>query len=135
MTWRATLLLLLFAIFGCSSSAPTGGGQEPTGEAILHEVGAMLQSYSGEAHRGPKKAADLSKFENSFPLGYRAVQSGDVVVVWGAPIAGEGDAKNAPADVVAYEKKVPNEGGWVLLQNGNVKQMSGSEFAAAPKAK
>jgi hypothetical protein len=30
---------------------------------------------------------------------------------------------------------VPAEGGWVLLQNGTVKEMTAAEFAAAPKAK
>jgi hypothetical protein len=37
--------------------------------------------------------------------------------------------------VVAYEKKVPTEGGHVLLQDGTVKQMTAAEFQSAPKAK
>jgi len=129
------MLLIIVFLTGCSSSIQSGSGQGPTGEAALHEVGAMVQTFSGETHHGPKKTSDLAKFENSFPLGYRAVQTGDVVLVWGATVAGEGEAKTAPVDVVAYEKKTPSEGGWVLLQNGNVKQMSAADFAAAPKAK
>ena len=94
-----------------------------------------MRAYSGQTGQGPKKAADFSKYEAGYPLGYAAVQSGEVVVVWGAKIAGEGETGSAPANVVAYEKKVPAEGGLVLLQNGQVKQMTAAEFAAAPKAK
>ena len=81
------------------------------------------------------RSTDFAKYEAGYPLGYAAVQSGEVVVVWGAKIAGEGDAGSAPANVVAYEKKTPAEGGLVLLQNGTVKEMTASEFASAPKAK
>lgn len=38
-------------------------------------------------------------------------------------------------DVVAYEKNTPTAGGYVLLTSGEVKKMTTSEFAAAPKAK
>ena len=40
------------------------------------------------------------------------------------------------ADVVlAHEKKVPESGGYVLMQDGTVKEMSASEFGSAKKAK
>jgi hypothetical protein len=131
MTRLATLALLA-AFAGCSSpGSDAGNGQVPDNEAILHEVGGLLRT-AGD--RAPKKAADLARSEAGFPLGYRAVQSGEVVVVWGARMAGEGDS-GASSDVIAYEKQVPAEGGWVLLQNGTVKQMTAAEFATAPKAK
>jgi hypothetical protein len=43
----------------------------------------MIQMYSGEAGKGPREAADLTKYEPGYPLGYQAVLSGEVVVVWG----------------------------------------------------
>ena len=49
-------------------------------------------------------------------------------------MAGEGEGDRAPKGVVAYEKKVPDEGGYVLLQNGNVVKMTVAEFKSAPKA-
>jgi hypothetical protein len=128
------VLLLSAAVVGCSSSTQ-GVGADPGKEPVLHEVGGLIRLYSGETGRGPAKVTDLAKYEQGYPLGYAAVQSGEVVVLWGAKVAGEGDAASAPADVVAYEKKVPTEGGWVLLQNGTVKQMKADEFASAPKAK
>jgi hypothetical protein len=75
--------------------------------------------------------------EPQFPRGYQAVKSGEVVVLWGAKMPGEGEvnAGTAPDAVIAYEKKTASEGGYVLLQNGTVKEMSADQFKAAPKAK
>ncbi|MBN9122578.1 MAG: hypothetical protein J0I06_26095 [Planctomycetes bacterium] len=128
-------ILFTLALVGCSSKSNKQDGEGPGKESVLQEVAGLIRSYSGETGRGPKKTTDLAKYETGYPLGYAAVQSGDVVVVWGAKIAGEGDASSAPADVIAYEKKVPTEGGLVLLQNATVKQMTAAEFAAAPRAK
>lgn len=102
---------------------------------MLHEVGGLIRSYSGEAGTGPKRVTDLAKFEHGYPLGYAAVRSGEVTVIWGATVAGEGEADAAPAHVVAYESSTPTSGGWVLLQNGRAKEMSADEFRAAPRAK
>lgn len=134
MTRSMTMFVFLLAATGCSSS-DKGGSGTPGNDAVLHEVGGMIQIFSGENNRGPKKAADLAKYENGYPLGYKAVQKGDVVVIWGVKMAGEGDLKDAPPHVLAYEKTAPDAGGMVLLLNGTVKQMSSAEFAAAPKAK
>jgi hypothetical protein len=128
-------LFLACILVGCASSASGPSAAEMGKEPILHEVGGLIRVYSGENGRGPKQPADLAKYENGYPLGYAAVRSGEVVVVWGAKVAGEGDAGSAPPDVVAYEKKTPTDGGWVLLQNGTVKEMTASEFKSAPKAK
>lgn len=132
---RRVLPLILFAIVGCSSSTTTTGGGQPGKDGVLFEVGGLIRTASGELGRGPKHVSDFAKYETGYPLGYAAVKSGEVVVVWGAKIAGEGDSATAPADVIAYEKKVATEGGWVLLQNGKTKEMTAEEFKAAPKAK
>jgi len=67
--------------------------------------------------------------------GFVSQYTGDVVVVWGAKMAGEGSSGSGTGEVIAYEKKVPTEGGFVLLTSGTVKQMTADEFKAAPKAK
>ncbi|MDY3556677.1 hypothetical protein R5W24_005847, partial [Gemmata sp. JC717] len=125
---RGVLLLLgVFALIGCSESSRSVT-DSPGTDATLREVGGMIQLYSGEHKKGPKKPTDFAKYENGYPLGYQAVQSGEVVVVWGAKVGGEGEAASGPADVIAYEKKSPTEGGWVLLQNLKTKQMTAEEF-------
>ncbi|VTR94517.1 Uncharacterized protein OS=Singulisphaera acidiphila (strain ATCC BAA-1392 / DSM 18658 / VKM B-2454 / MOB10) GN=Sinac_0826 PE=4 SV=1 [Gemmata massiliana] len=130
----ALFLFGTLALAGCSSNQSQSTSQGPGADAVLHEVGGLIQMYSGETGKGPKKVADLTKYQNGYPLGFQAVQSGDVVVVWGAKIGGEGEAASGPTNVIAYEKKTPTEGGWVLLQNTTTKQMSASDFASAPKA-
>ena len=127
------LALALGLAAGCGSkSGPgaAGAAQVP----VLQEVANLLRAATADG-RAPAKVGDLAKYSNGYPTAYQAVQSGDVVVVWGAKMAGEGDSGSAAADVIAYEKKVPTEGGWVLLQNGKVKEMTAADFASAPKAK
>ena len=65
---------------------------------------------------------------------YDSVKSGDVVVLWGTPMQGEGDSGKGEV-LMAYEKKVPTDGGYVLLSAGTVRRMSAADFAAAPKTK
>jgi hypothetical protein len=57
------------------------------------------------------------------------IRSGDLVYVWGAGYAAGG------TELVAWEKAVPESGGYVLQQDGTVKQLSAGEFQSAPKAK
>jgi hypothetical protein len=56
------------------------------------------------------------------------------VVLWGTPLKGEGQT-GKDEEVLAYQKEVPAQGGYVLLSAGTVKKMSASEFQSAPKAK
>jgi len=133
---RGTHLALCLAVAaGCSSTpSRTGDGSAPTNADALHEVGQLLRAYPAKGGKGPAKAADLAPYEQGGPLGYAAVKSGDIVVVWGVTMAGEGDtASGGGTDVIAYEKKTPTEGGSVLLSGGEVKTMTAAEFAAAPK--
>jgi hypothetical protein len=132
-----TRLLCVCALFaaGCSSGGgSTGAG--PDKADTLREVGGLVSSYTGEYRRGPQKVADLARYEAGYPLGYEAVKSGEITVVWGAKmVVEEGGGSTGTTDVVAYQKKVLAEGGLVLLQNGTVKEMSADEFRSAPKAK
>ena len=128
--------LVLAIAVGCSpapSRNETGG--TPTNADSLNEVATLLRAYPARGGKGPAKAADLAPFENGGPLGYAAVKSGEIVLVWGATMAGEGNAASGGGkEVIAYEKKTPAEGGSVLLVSGEVKAMTAAEFAAAPKA-
>jgi hypothetical protein len=127
-------LVLAAGLIGCSSSdKPSGSSGPPTSTDALQQVADMIRDYASANGRPPAKAADLAGMKNLYNIGYQAVESGDVVVIWGAGVAGEGGGGSE--SVVAYEKKVPDSGGAVLLENGTVKQMTAAEFTAAPKAK
>jgi hypothetical protein len=130
---KTTAILTLFVVLGgCSSRS----GEEETPPALgdLQEVNELLHAVGGAAGRAPAKLADLGRYQSMFSRGYEAVKSGNVVVLWGAPLKGEGEVGKDEA-VVAYEKNVPTEGGYVLLSAGTIKKMTASEFQAAPKAK
>jgi hypothetical protein len=116
---------------GCSSK-PTGAAVAPE-VTLLHDVNDLLRA-AGTSGRLPAKLADVDRNKNMFPRGYEAVKSGNVVVLWGAPTQGEGDVGKANEMVVAYEKDVATQGGYVLLSAGSVRKMTAAEFSAAPKA-
>ncbi len=131
----ATVLALAVGLAGlapgCSSRKGSSTG-EPTRRDELQEVGNMLRDFMGGANRGPASAGELARYESTFPFAYKPVKSGDIVIVWGAKMGGEGGGGSD--GIIAFEKKVPAEGGLVLLANGTVKEMSAAEFKTAPKA-
>jgi len=118
-------------LFGCSSQ-PTGE-TGPATPGTLTELHSLVHAAAGETMRAPAKLADLNRHQSMFPRAYEAVKSGDVVVLWGTPLQGEGEA-GKDAAVLAYEKSVPTAGGYVLMSAGTVKKMTADEFAAAPKS-
>lgn len=115
---------------GCSK--PTE--EAPPGYTVLQDVNDLLHSAAGTSGRPPGRLADLSRFQAMYPRGYEAVKSGEVVVLWGTPLKGEGETGQNEV-VLAYEKGVPADGGMVLLSAGTVKKMTAAEFQAAPKKK
>lgn len=126
-TYFMTVGLLALAA-GC------GGGDavksaDPTAKEKLDEVKAMLETVAADRQKPPSKMAEFGTVEPMLPVAGEAIRKGDLVYVWGATLSPGGTG------VVAYEKNAPTEGGWVLIQDGTVKQMTAEEFQAAPKAK
>ena len=121
------LLVLQVVTVGCSS-APEAAPQQVN---LLREVDGMLRMANG---RKIGKGPELTNLETNFPLGAAAVKSGEIVILWGVKMASE-DGSGATGEVVAYEKSTPTSGGYVLLQNGQVKKMTSAEFESAPKPK
>ncbi|MBY0457512.1 MAG: hypothetical protein K2V38_09265 [Gemmataceae bacterium] len=144
MTRRALVAFLaltasLVTLEGCSSGTQPGGGGggTPTRADELREVGSLAAAHTAKGRKVAPTAAELAGYEATFPVAVKAIKAGDVVVLWGAAPAAEGDVASGKAGtaVVAYEKKAETEGGWVLLQSGDAKQMTADEFKAAPKAR
>jgi hypothetical protein len=124
----------LAIVAGCSSK--TGGdiGELRGAPISLVEVSDLLRG--GGANGQPAtQLSDLEKNRKMYPRGYDAVRKGEIVVLWGTPMKGEGEGeKGAKQDLIAYENKVPQEGGFVLFSGGTIKKMTSAEFAAAPKS-
>jgi len=124
------LAIGLGLLVGCSSRTQV---QEEPAYDLLQDVNNLLHSAAGATGRPPAKLADLERYHKMYPRAYDAIKSGEVVVQWGGSPKGEGEV-GKDESVLAYEKNVPTEGGYVLLSAGTVKKMSATEFAAAPKA-
>jgi hypothetical protein len=129
--FRLTSFVLCFLLVGgCSSAGPTKG--DP-GSTEFQELGELFHAAASKVGHAPNKLADLGTARGMFPKAYESVKSGEVIVLWGTPPKGEGDVGNDEV-VLAYEKKVPTEGGYVLMSAGTVKKMTASEFNSAPKS-
>ena len=117
---------------GTKSSERDGGAvvANTMEQTALGEVGTLYRTFLDEAKRPPKNLKDLTKYGPAFPFGFDWLSRGDLVTYWGV------DLKDSEtATVLAYEKKAPAQGGYVLMQDGKtVKMMTPEEFKAAPKA-
>jgi hypothetical protein len=128
--------ILFFACFliGCSRSGGIGPDMAPS-QASLQELADLLRSIEGTLGRPPAKVADLSKMEAHFSVAYRAVVDGDIIVLWGTKMKGEGDSGSSEDKLIAYEKATPTDGGFILLNSGVVKKVSANDFGGLPKGK
>jgi len=124
-----SLLLSAFSLTGC------GGGKttfDPTGKHKMEEIGQMLTAAKASNTNPPARLEDLDRVEPLVPLSVQDLRSGEIVYVWGASLSTDAAAAKA---WLAHEKKTASEGGWVLMQDGSVKQMTAQEFGTSSKAK
>src|SRR5262245_47136215 len=127
--------LAVVGLSGCSGGNAGGNRSSTPEETALGEVCDLIRSATGNSGRPPTKLGDFGRLAGTYPNGYQAVKAGDVVVLWGAGVAGEGGSGGGAEAVVAYEKNAPTAGGFVLWTSGKVTKLSVAEFASAPKAK
>ncbi len=114
---------------GCSSnSGGTGTAMEPQ-EALLREASDLLRTGRGSGG----KLSDLASYEAHFPNAYAAIKKGDIVVLRGTTMLGEGDVGKGVGTLVAHEKAASTSGGWVLFTDGKLKKIAAGEFASLPK--
>src|SRR5690242_9556320 len=127
--WAVVVATGIGLTAGCGGGSKGPGTADEGYKAALEELGQTLKSLAGEGRKPPAKMADLEPIEPMMAVAGPAIRSVDVVYLWGTGYAA-GSNK-----VMAYEKKVPTEGGYVLLQDGTVKKMTADDFKSAPKAK
>jgi hypothetical protein len=128
--WFVCTCVLLCAASACSERRP----QEPpkTGEDALKELAELYHYLDYSKLAPPKRAEDLSDYWDSLQTAFDRIQNGEIVLLYGV---GRSATGAAAGQVLAYEKKAETEGGFVLLRDGTVKQMTSAEFQAAPKAR
>jgi hypothetical protein len=128
---RVALIVLLAGLgtAGCGDEA-VSTGQGLTAELMLTDLKLLLEELAANNRPVPTKMAEMEAYEPIRPSVYVGLLSEEIVYQWGARINSSGtDA------ILAYEKKAPTDGGWVLMQDGNLKEITVGEFNAAPKAK
>lgn len=138
LSYRGILALsfgLALAVSGCGSkqAAPT---QESATLSKLNDVAELYRVYTITNKKPPKSKAEAGKMENAVPSGLTPINTGDIVVFWGAELIdlGEEPSSTTSDKILAYEKDVPEKGGKVLTLDRRVKSMTAAEFASAPKA-
>ncbi len=102
----------------------------------IKQVGQIYVNFIRDNHKPPKNVADFKRYAQMAPGAYQAVSSGDVKVIWGVKLDDltEEGTNDSAAEVLAYDKEAPTEGGNVLLKNRTVRRMTADEFKAAPQA-
>ncbi len=122
-------LCLCVCVLGCGGAGTGQKGDDtiPT-QPALAEVAELVKQHIQEKNRPPARLQDLEPYEPGLIIGYEGLKRGAVVLFYGASITANANT------VLAYEKDVPTQGGYVLMQNGTVKRMTAEEFKKAPKA-
>jgi hydrogenase maturation factor len=101
-------------------------------ERGLKELAGLYREFTTKKKRGAKSLKELNVKGQQNPVAVTMINSGDLVVQWGVPLSTQGASADA---VLAYVKTVPEQGGYVLMQDGTtIKKITAEEFKAAPKA-
>jgi hypothetical protein len=136
--WVVGLLLLGAAApftTGCTSS--TAPPSQAVVESIhLRELGEVYRTYVLAKKTSPNKIADVREYEAGYPMAFLGLKNKELEVFWGGELLEpEAVVPDVQSDkILAFESKVPKEGGYVLLANREIKKMMPEEFKSAPKA-
>ncbi|MFM7208152.1 MAG: hypothetical protein ACKO4T_15935 [Planctomycetaceae bacterium] len=122
----------------CALAVLLGCGRGPAAVAPpapndgLIDLREMLRRTAAAGEPVPKSPADLRMLDAAYPAAGRFIGSGAIEYAWGARLA---DGPDAATRVVAHEKTAATSGGFVLLQDGSIRQVTAGEFKTLDKAK
>jgi len=101
-------------------------------ERGLKELAQVYSTFTLKNKRGPKSLQELKIKGQQSPIAVTMINAGELVVQWGVPLSADGESTEA---VLAYVKTVPDQGGYVLMQDGKtIRKLTADEFKKAPKA-
>src|SRR5262249_31689057 len=129
MSFAKCAPLLFVLVLGCGKKGPDEDPETARRKQELNDVFELYRGYT-KRHEGqpPKQLADLTRNEDemAYPLGARLLREGAIVAVWGV-------SGNDAGTVLAYPKSAPTEGGFVLMADGSVTQLSADELKSKLK--
>jgi hypothetical protein len=127
------MLLLAAALIVCASGCGIQKAAERAKKKnILMQAGLAYHQCHDTLTRGPKDLEEFKKYGGAPPEVNQALEHGDFAVFWGVHIIKD-MPKGTGVTVLGYDKDVPAQGGWVLMGDGTVKEMTAKEFEAAPR--
>ena len=115
-------LVTAFSVTGCTPAKKESTGVDQPVNIALPEIHELYFAYDKAENKPPTKLADFDKLKQAWPRGYKAIQAGDVVVLWGVDLAAD--------KPIAYEKGAPEKGGLVLYGSGATKRLPPEAFPA-----
>ena len=89
----------------------------------LIEMAEMFKYFAKVNIKPPKKAAGFAEHDVLYPIAGVLLPKGKIV-----HFGGEYQASGEPK-LLGYENGAGESGGWILLTNGEVKQVNAEEFA------
>jgi hypothetical protein len=103
----------------------------------LKQLVILYHNFHDSQKRGPASADELMPMaaDPQEKAVVQAAKDGKYVVIWGVSF-GELAKGNVgmTSTVLAYEKEAPTAGGMVAMADGNVINMTATEFESTPKA-
>jgi len=127
----ALAAIAFVGVAGCGEPARQTVPADKVAQIQLEDVYGLYKTHVEKLKRPPSKLEQLYAWEPAYVNGYAAVNEGKVVVVWGVPVP---PAPGTAPTILAYEKDVPSDGGFVLFQDGAVRHLTSAEFQLAPQA-
>jgi len=122
----ATLLISLWLLSGVDESGK-----------LLKElklIGLAYANHQDVFQRGPQKVEELAPFleiDDHGESAYKKLVDG-TVLLYTSPKS-QLTASQSARTCLGYTKEVPTKGGWVVLVNGAIKEVTAQEFAAMRK--
>jgi hypothetical protein len=90
----------------------------------------MLKEAAASNTAPPTSQEELVAFDAVHPVAGAFIQSEQIIYVWGSALKPNGGSAQK---VVGYEPTCTTTGGQVLLENGEIKQVSAAEFQQLQK--
>ncbi len=125
------MLSVSLGLAGCSGSGSSGSSSTkgtPEARDGLMDLQNLLVEIKSSGGKLPTKAAEFAQHDVAHPAAGSLVVNGTIVYLFGATI----DESLTPPKLVAMQSDADKSGGWVLLSNGEVKDLPAAEVAALP---
>jgi hypothetical protein len=131
---RSALVAAAVLVVGAGCTAQKTATEKLAGptaaDGLTNLRDLFRQAAAGKATL-PKSLTEFTAVEPFYPVAGPFVLSGDITCAWGAGLK---EGAEAAKRILAFETQAAKEGGWVMFQDGTIREVTAEEFAAAAKA-